>query len=79
MDFVAGAVHIQRLSKVVVGSEDVLMLDVLTLSPEIEREMTVETFQWQGTLLRTVSRESLARLKRLRSSAQDIADLEKLR
>ena len=79
MQFVGGVVRIQRLSKAVAGGEDVLMLHVLSLSAEIEREMSVETFEWQGTPLRTVSRESLARLKRLRGSAQDIADLEKLR
>ena len=79
MQFVGGAVRIQRLSKAVAGSEDVLMLDVLSLSAEIERDMKVETFEWQGAPLRTVSRESLAQLKRLRGSAQDLADLEKLR
>ena len=79
MQFVGGTVRIQQLSKVAAGSEDVLMLDVLSLSAEIERDIKVETFEWQGALLRTVSRESLARLKRLRGSAQDMADLEKLR
>ena len=55
------------------------MLDVLSLTPELESEMIVETIEWQGAALRTLSRESLARLKRLRGNAQDLADLEKLR
>ena len=46
------------------------MLDVLTVSPEIENEMVVEVLDWEGRPLR---------LKMLRGSAQDLADLEKLR
>jgi hypothetical protein len=78
MEFAGGAVRIRRLSKVIADNDDVLMLDMLSLAPEIEREITVETLDWQGTLLRTVTRESLVRLKMLRGSAQDIADVEKL-
>ncbi len=79
MQFAGGKVRIERLSKVVVGSEDVLMLDVLSLAPELESEITTETLDWEGTVLRTVDRESLVRLKTLRGSAQDLADVEKLR
>ena len=78
MQFSRGAVRIKRLSKAVAGNEDVLMLDVLSLSPEIEGEITTETLDWEGTTLRTVDRESLIRLKMLRGSAQDLADVEKL-
>ncbi len=78
MRFAGGSVRIQRLSKAIIGSEDILMLDVLSVAAEIEREIMVETLAWQGVPLRTVSRQSLARLKMLRGSAQDIADLEKL-
>ena len=55
------------------------MLDVLSVSAEIEKEITTETLDWDGVALRTVDRESLVRLKMLRGSAQDIADVEKLR
>ena len=78
MELANGAVRIQRLSKVVPGEEDVLMLDVLTLQPQIEQTLTVETRIWQETLLPTVSRASLVQLKMLRGNAQDRADIEKL-
>lgn len=78
MQFAGGAVRIKRLSKAAPGNEDVLMLDVLSVSAEIEEEITTETLDWEGAALRTVDRESLIRLKMLRGSAQDIADVEKL-
>ena len=78
MEFAGGTVRIKRLSKVMEASEDVLMLDVLSLTPEIESAMVVETLDWEGTSLRTVNQESLIRLKMLRGSTQDIADVEKL-
>jgi hypothetical protein len=78
MEFAGGAVQIRRLSKVTPAQEDVLMLDVLSLAPEVELEIAVETFEWRGAPLQTVSREGLVRLKRLRGSAQDVADMEKL-
>lgn len=79
MEFAGGAVRIKRLSKVLPTSEDVLMLDVLSVASEIENEIVVEVLDWEGQPLRTVDRASLARLKMLRGSAQDMADLEKLR
>ena len=79
MQFAGGAVQIRRLSKAIPAHEDVLMLDVLSLPPEIEREITVETVERQGAPLRTVSRAGLVRFKTLRGSAQDLPDLEKLR
>ena len=79
VEFVGGKVRIKRFSKVIPTSEDVLMLDVLSLSPEIKSGIVVEIHNWEGVPLRTVDRESLARLKMLRGSAQDVADVEKLR
>lgn len=78
MVLAGGTVRIRRLSKVIPALEDVLMLDVLSLPPETEREIGVETVDWQGAPLRTVSRAGLVRLKKLRGSAQDAADIEKL-
>lgn len=78
MEFAGGRVRIQRVSKAIPAIEDVLMLDVLSLPPEIEREITVEAVEWQGAPLRTVTREGLICLKKLRNNAQDIADIEKL-
>ena len=79
MQFAAGNVRIERLSKVTSGSEDVLMLDVLSVSEKIEAEIQVETLEWDGVLLKAVSRESLVKLKKLRGSAQDMADIANLR
>ena len=78
MEFAGGTVRIKRLSKAVVGNEDVLMLDVLSVSPEVEREITTKTGDWQGVPLQVVDRASLVRLKMLRGTAQDRADVEKL-
>ncbi len=78
MRFANGAVRIERLSKVTAGTEDVLMLDVLSLSSKIEREIVIETVEWQELPLRIPSRSSLVRLKMLRGSPQDLVDVEKL-
>ena len=76
MVFAGGQVKIRRYSKVIPEIEDVLMLDVLSLPHEIEREIIVTTVEWQGTSLRTVTRESLVRLKKLRGNTQDLADMK---
>ena len=78
MRFASGTVRIERLSKAVAGDEDVLMLDILSLTPEVEMDITTETLDWEGITLRTVDRPSLVRLKLLRGNAQDLADIEKL-
>ena len=79
MQFAEGKVRIERWSKVFPGEEDVLMLDVLSLAPEIEQGLSLEQVRWQGTILTAVTKESLVRLKMLRGNAQDLADVEKLR
>ena len=79
MTFAAGAVRIERISKAIPGNEDVLILDVLSLSPQIEQQIEVKTVLWLGAPLKAVSRDSLVQLKQLRGSLQDLADIEKLR
>ena len=79
MEFAGGTVRIERLSKAVAEIEDVLMLDVLSVSPEIEAQLSVELLEWQGVALPTVDRVSLVRLKMLRGNPQDLADVAKLR
>ena len=78
LPFAGGTVRSARLSKAVTEIDDVLMLDVLSVSPEVEAEMSIEILEWQGVPLRTVDRASLVRLKMLRGSPQDLADVEKL-
>ncbi len=76
MSFAKDTVRINRLTKV--DPEDVISLDVLTLAEAIEKEVETEERDWNGLRLVTVRRESLILLKRLRSSTQDLADIEKL-
>ena len=78
MSFAAGKVKITRVSKVSAESEDILPLDILTLDPEIEKSIELDIVDWDGLKLQVVSRESLVRLKQLRNSHQDLADIENL-
>lgn len=78
MKFANDQVEIMRISKVSGDSEDVLALDILTLSEGLESEISVEEKVWEGSTLWVLDRASLIRLKELRRSAQDIADIEKL-
>ena len=79
LEFAGGTVRIASLSKAVTELDDVLMPGVLSVSPEVEAEMSIEVLEWQGVPLRTVNRASLVRLKMLRGSPQDLADVEKLK
>ena len=78
LPFAGGTVRSASLSKAVTEIDDVLMPGVLSVSPEVEAEMSIEVLEWQGVPLRTVDRASLVRLKMLRGSTQDLADVEKL-
>ncbi len=79
MQFSGGKVRIERWSKAFPGEKDALMLNVLSLASEIEKELVINAVEWQGMTLPTLSRDSLVSLKTLRGSAQDLADIEKLR
>jgi hypothetical protein len=79
MRFVGGKLRIDRISKTDPGSEDFVSLDILSLAPELERDMQTEEVRWNGIDLRVVTRETLVRLKELRGNAQDRADIESLR
>jgi hypothetical protein len=79
MSFDGGAMQIRRVSKVDAGDGEVLMLDLLLVTPEYQRVWdTRQRLQWRNRELTVVSREGLIALKRSRSSAQDLADIEKL-
>ena len=78
MTFAAGQVRIERWSKPIPEIDDVLMLDVLTLAPAIEHGLATTLLEWGNLRLSTLTRASLIQLKRLRGSAQDLADIEKL-
>lgn len=78
MKFAEGKVAITRISKTNPGDEDVLPLDILTFDPAIEAGIEPEEIEWEGVKLRVVSRPDLIKLKQLRNSRQDQADIEKL-
>jgi hypothetical protein len=76
MTFHAGAVPIHRVTKIDVADGEILMLDLLLVTAQTEHAWSSrETHEWRGRPIAVVSRESLIALKRLRSSAQDAADI----
>jgi hypothetical protein len=79
MTFSAGKLRIRRITKLDPSDGSVLVLDLLIGSEEL-REVweTRRTVTWEGAPLKVVSPEGLIALKQLRSSAQDLADIEKL-
>ena len=80
MTFSRGAVEIRRLSKIDRDTGIVLSLDMLLVTPEIVEIWQSRTeVAWEGGKLWVVSRRGLMALKSLRSSAQDLADIERLK
>ena len=80
MSFSNGAVEIRRVSKIDSETGHVLSLDLLLVTPEIRQvwDSRVQA-DWEGGTLSVVSREGLIRLKNMRGSAQDHADISALR
>ncbi|HLG15662.1 MAG TPA: hypothetical protein VJH03_14345 [Blastocatellia bacterium] len=80
MSFRNGAVEIRRVSKLDPDSGDLLMLDMLLVTPEVAAAWQTRTeVEWEQGRLWIVSREGLIMLKSLRGSAQDLADIERLK
>ncbi|HEX6095757.1 MAG TPA: hypothetical protein VF432_05475 [Thermoanaerobaculia bacterium] len=78
MTFHDGAVPIHRVTKIDADG-DTLMLDMLVVTAQTEQVwLTREVREWSGRPISVVSREGLIALKRLRSSAQDLADIAAL-
>ena len=75
-----GEVVMHRLTKIVPGDPEVLVLDVI----EVRAGATERAWQtridaeWEGHPVTVVSREGLIELKRLRGSPQDLADISLL-
>ena len=74
-----GRIVMHRLSRIVPGDPDVLMLDVIEIGAAVaaawaDRESAI----WDGHQVTVVSRAGLIALKRLRNSAQDQADIAAL-
>ena len=69
--------EVRRLSKV--EGKELLTLDLLVLPPFLDRVWAErEEFEWEGRILRVVSRRGLVEMKRIAGRTQDLADLEVL-
>jgi len=80
LTFSHGAVEIRRLSKLDRDTGIVLSLDLLLVTPEIVEIWQSRTeVAWEAGSLWVVSRRGLIALKSLRSSAQDLVDIEQLK
>jgi hypothetical protein len=79
MTFSGGHVRIERVTKIDPADGETLMLDLLIVTPALERAWdTREKRPWRGGVLTVVSRDGLIQLKTYRSSKQDQADIERL-
>lgn len=79
LSFKNGAVEIRRISKVDSEGGDILPLDFLLVTDATQRMWDSRIIaDWEGGRLSVVTRDALVELKRLRGSAQDIADIERL-
>ena len=79
MSFSKGAMEIRRISKIDPADGDVLMLDLLLVTPASEGVWkNRQLLEWRGEPVWVVSREGLIALKRFRSSDQDLVDIRKL-
>ncbi len=75
-----GLVVMHRLTKIVTGDPDVMMVDVIEVQPGVTSEAwdSRVTAHWEKGLVTVVSRQGLIALKRLRGSPQDDADIRAL-
>jgi aminoglycoside-2''-adenylyltransferase len=75
-----GQVVMHRLTKIVPGDPEVLVLGIIEARPGATDGawQTRSTLQWEGQLVPVVSRAGLIDLKRLRGSPQDHADISTL-
>ena len=80
MTFHEGAIEIRRLSKIDPSDGDLLMVDFLLVTPAVEAVWNnrIRVASPKGSVS-VVSREGLIALKSFRRSAQDMADIERLK
>jgi len=80
MEFQGGKVLIHRISKIDSNSGEVLILDLLIVTPETRQAWESRfSAEWEGGTLSVVSPEGLIHLKSLRGSGQDQDDIQYLR
>lgn len=80
MTFSAGAIVIHRISKIDPDGGDVLMLDMMLVTPAIADVWASRTrVEWERGSISVVSRDGLIKLKSFRSSGRDQDDIALLR
>jgi Nucleotidyltransferase of unknown function (DUF6036) len=80
MEFHGEKVHIHRISKIEPDTGEVLVLDLLIVTPEIAEAWESRTkVAWEHGTIDVVSPEGLILLKSFRKSGQDRDDIEFLR
>lgn len=79
MTFSGGAIVIHRVTKIDPDGGDVLMLDLLLVTPAVTDAWQNRTrVQWDHGVMSVVSREGLVKLKSYRSSGIDLDDIKRL-
>ena len=79
MRFAKGAIEIYRYSKIENASTDILMVDLLIVTPKLQEVWASRIeIEWEQGSLFVVSREGLIKLKKMRKSGQDLDDIRRL-
>ncbi|HKZ04498.1 MAG TPA: hypothetical protein VJU81_03425 [Methylomirabilota bacterium] len=75
-----GQIVMHPLTKIVTGDPDVMVVDVIEVRPGVTSQAWDgrEAAHWEKGVVTVVSRPGLIALKRLRGSAQDVADIQAL-
>lgn len=79
MRFSDGAIVIHRVTKIDPAGGDVLMLDLLLVTPAVADAWENRTrMEWEQGTMSVVSRDGLIKLKSFRSSGTDLDDIKRL-
>ncbi len=80
MNFHDGKIQIYRLCKSIQGTDEVLVLDLLMLTPEtLDAWESRRDVEWEGRILKVVSPKGMILLKSFRRNGTDQDDIEHLR
>ena len=80
MEFHDGKIHIHRVSKIEPSTGETLILDLLTVTPDLMSAWESRTkVEWEHGALSVVSPQGLILLKSFRKSGQDQDDINYLR
>jgi len=81
MFFANSQIEVHKLTKIEPGGKDYLFLDLLIIrSPVVDKIWeSRQRLEWETQPVWVINKEWLIWMKLLRNSAQDLADIEKLR